>query len=106
MKISALSKETVLIPVQDIVGGVAVDVTRNPVQIAFVADAVDPTSSDWITAGWEVNQLSGDFDATIVVGPGAGTITLVKNHSYRPWVRVTTPDERPVLRCPGLVRVF
>lgn len=105
MKISALSKETVLIPVQEIVGGSAVDVTTNPVQIAFMADTVDPTATDWLTAGWEINTLSGDYDATIIVGPG-GTVTLVKNHTYRPWVRVTTPDERPVLRCPGLVRVF
>lgn len=106
MKVSHLSEETILIPVQEIVGGIAVDMTASPVEIAFVADAADPVEADWLDASWEVNRLSGDFDAMIIVGPSSGTITLAKNHHYRPWVRVTTPDERPVLRCPGMVRVF
>lgn len=106
MKVSHLSEETILIPVQEIVGGIAVDMTASPVEIAFVADAADPVEADWITADWEVNRLSGDFDAKIIVGPSSGTITFIKNQSRRPWVRITTPDERPVLRCPGLIRPF
>lgn len=105
MKVSHLSEETILIPVQEIVGGIAVDMTASPVQIAFVPDATDPVEADWLPASWEVNLLSGDFDAKIIVGPGSGTITFAKNQHRRPWVRITTPDERPVLKSPGMIRV-
>lgn len=104
MKVSHLSTETILIPVQEIAQGVIIDTTGYPVEIALIADATDPATTDWHTATWETDQLSGENDATIIVGPT--TIPLTKGHSYRPWVRVTAPTEQPVLRCPGLLRIF
>lgn len=104
MKVSHLSTEAVLIPVQEIVNGIAVDVTTYPVEIALIDDNDDPESADWNVGTWETNSLSGEYDASVIVGP-AGTVTLVAGRSYRPWVRVTAPAEQPVLRCPGLIRV-
>lgn len=105
MEISALSTETILVPVTEVVSGNVVDTTAYPVQMALLADTVQPTASDWLAATWETNALNHQHYAVVTVGPGA-TITLNANKSYRPWVKVAAPSETPVLRCPGLVRVF
>lgn len=105
MEISALSTESVLIPISEIVSGQIVDTTGYPVQMALLADTVQPKDTDWLPAIWETNPLSHVHSAVIVVGPGS-TITLAANRSYRPWVKVFAPSETPVLRSPGLVRVI
>lgn len=102
MKVQSGSKESILIPVQEILNGAVIDTTTFPVEIAFTADTATPQPGDWLAATWETNQFSGEHDATIIIGPG-GSITLAAG-PWRPWVRVHSPTETPVLKCPGLVR--
>jgi hypothetical protein len=105
VEISALSQETILVPVQEVVSGTVVDTTTYPVQMALLGDTVQPGDSDWLPAVWETNSLTHLHSAAVTVGPGT-TLTLIANKSYRPWVKVFAPSETPVLKCPGLVRVL
>lgn len=79
------------------------DTTFNPtsdtVQMAFLAEGVDPAPSDWQDATW--TTVRGSYYANCLVGPG-GTIQLAAG-TYVVWVMVTDNPETPVLRASRLI---
>ncbi|WP_433445619.1 hypothetical protein [Nonomuraea sp. CA-141351] len=72
------------------------------VEIAFTQPGVEPTEGQWQPASWGA-VAQGGAEARIRVGPG-GSVTLLDG-TYQGWVRVTRPDERPVLQS-GLVPII
>ncbi|MEU8195244.1 hypothetical protein AB0C10_15835 [Microbispora amethystogenes] len=72
------------------------------VEIAFIAQDVEPDELDWHAAGWDPPTAKG-CAARILVGPGAGAVSL-PDGTWAMWVRVTGPVQIPVLRA-GLVPV-
>ncbi|MEV0149694.1 MULTISPECIES: hypothetical protein [unclassified Nonomuraea] len=76
-------------------------VGSEPVEIAFTQPGVEPTEGQWAPASWGAVDRGG-AEARIRVGPG-GAVTL-PDGTYQGWVRVTRPDERPVLPS-GLVAI-
>ncbi|MGW6499340.1 hypothetical protein [Nonomuraea angiospora] len=72
------------------------------VEIAFTQPGVEPTEGQWNPASWGA-VAQGGAEARVRVGPG-GAVTL-PDGTYQGWVRVTRPDERPVLPS-GLVPII
>ncbi|MET7334358.1 hypothetical protein [Nonomuraea sp. NPDC005650] len=72
------------------------------VEIAFTQPGVEPTEGQWNPASWGA-VVQGGAEARVRVGPG-GAVTL-PDGTYQGWVRVTRPDERPVLPS-GLVPII
>ncbi|MEV4091440.1 hypothetical protein [Streptosporangium saharense] len=70
------------------------------VEIAFTVPGVEPLEGQWNPASWGAVNRGGAV-ARIRVGPGA---VVLPDGTYQGWVRVTRPDERPVLAS-GLVTV-
>ena len=66
------------------------------VEIAVLEDGERPEAGDWHDASWGVDN--GHPVAMILIGPdgavnpGPGT--------YRTWVRIQAPPERPVIKSP------
>jgi hypothetical protein len=78
--------------------GAPYDPTADTVQMAFLADGIDPLTGDWKNAAWETTLATGGatlYLARTLVGP-AGVITLAKGH-YRVWVKIQDNPEIPVL---------
>jgi hypothetical protein len=77
----------------------ATDPTLDTVQFAFLdlgGIARRPTSTDWVTGGWEPDQLStGEWVARCLIGPG-GTITLTPA-IWSVWIKITDHPTAPVL---------
>ncbi|MEU4511768.1 hypothetical protein AB0G05_19930 [Nonomuraea wenchangensis] len=73
-----------------------------PVEIAFTTPGVEPVDGDWTPASWGQTGQGG-AEARVQVGPD-GAVTL-PDGTYQAWVRVTRPDERPVLSS-GLVPII
>lgn len=65
--------------------------TSMPVEIAIVPYGVEPSDDDWAPAMWQ------DGKARILIGPGS-TFGELDEGAYGVWVRVTTGEERPVIR--------
>ena len=105
MRPAAASTEYVLVPISEQIGGTVVDLTVFPVAVALVLDGTSPATSDWHTADWEVNAVTGDQQARLLVGP-AGVVTLSAGKAYRPWVKVTASPQVYVSEAPGLVRPY
>ncbi|MEV4806775.1 hypothetical protein AB0K18_42845 [Nonomuraea sp. NPDC049421] len=72
------------------------------VEIAFTTPGVKPTEGQWNPASWGPTGKGG-AEARIRVGPGGGVV--LPDGTYQGWVRVTRPDERPVLQS-GLVPII
>lgn len=66
------------------------DLSADPVELAFTDMRSNPQSGDWQAAVWDEGA------ARILVGPG-GDITLASG-IWRIWVRVMDNPEVPVLR--------
>ncbi|MFI6317290.1 hypothetical protein ACIBG8_07215 [Nonomuraea sp. NPDC050556] len=73
-----------------------------PAEIAFTTPGVEPVESDWRAASW-AGQNSDGAIAQVLIGPG--TASALAAGTYQGWVRVTRPDERPVLPS-GLVPII
>lgn len=109
-EIPSISRVFVLIPVQIVQAGVAVDPTTKPwsVDIAFVSGddpTVHPVTGDWHPAEWyrepRVNVLA--TFARQLIGPG-GTVALGIG-TWLPWVRYDTGVELPVFPATGPVKI-
>lgn len=66
----------------------AANVTTLPVQMAFVAQGVDPAETDWKAGAWFNNTTT----AYILIGP-PGLILVVGQ--YEVWLRVLGASEQP-----------
>ncbi len=96
---SSLSKEYLKAPVRAMLAGVLVDPTGDLVELALVAESVQPTT--WTAGSWETNPGA-------VAGPEYLARLLVDKPSpglYALWVRVTHESEVIVRKARGLVRV-
>lgn len=71
------------------------------VEIAFTTPGIEPAEGQWQPASWGRVARDG-AEARVRVGPG-GAVALTDG-TYQGWVRVTRPDERPVLSS-GLVPI-
>lgn len=71
--------------------------TSMPVEIAIVPYGVEPGDTDWHPAAWHDNR------ARILIGPGSAVGELDEG-TYGVWVRVTTAEERPVIRS-GTIKI-
>jgi hypothetical protein len=69
--------------------GVAVDLSADTVQVAFVPLSTEPVTADWQAATWLDTGVAG-----ILVGPGVGGLVLADG-KYAQWVKVTDNPERP-----------
>lgn len=93
LRISALSKEYVKVPVTATVNGVAYNPTLDVVTIAFKKPADTPAAGDFKSASWET--ISGKYYARALVGPG-GVIELPAGR-WSVWVKITDDPEVPVI---------
>lgn len=71
--------------------------TAMPVEIAIVPYGIEPSDADWAPASWQGGQ------ARILIGPGSAVGELDEG-LYGVWVRVTTPEEAPVLHS-GTIKI-
>jgi len=71
--------------------------TTMPVDIAIVPIGIEPSDADWKPAAWHNGQ------ARILIGPGSPVGELDEG-MYGVWVRVTTAEERPVIRS-GTIKI-
>ena len=49
----------------------------------------------WYNASWLANGLGKGYMAQGLVGPGAGTITLVCGQEYDVWIKILGSPEQP-----------
>ena len=66
--------------------------SRRPISVS-----VEPGDTDWHPAAWHDNR------ARILIGPGSAVGELDEG-TYGVWVRVTTAEERPVIRS-GTIKI-
>ncbi|RJL21115.1 hypothetical protein [Bailinhaonella thermotolerans] len=93
--ISSLSREYLYFVIQGAAG-------FEPVEVAFTAPGVEPTSGQWQAASWTSPSADGLPRARILVGPGSPVV--LTDGTYQAWVRITGTVEQPVLPC-GLIPV-
>jgi hypothetical protein len=93
---STLTKEYVPALVTSEAGGVPVDPTADPVQMAFVAPGTNPAPGDWQAAIWDSGSVNGAHTALCLIGPG-GTIQLAAG-VYAVWVKITDSPEVPAIK--------
>jgi hypothetical protein len=96
VKISALSKEYVKVPITALKSGVVADPTADTVVMAVLPVGVTPVSGDWIAATWETDTVNGVYYARVLTGPGT-SIVLDAGTVYQPWVKVSDTPEVPVV---------
>lgn len=70
------------------------DPTSYAIRVAVLPDGARPASGDWHVAEWVTR--GGVPHASILVGPTSG-IDLEPG-TYRTWVEITAPPEKPVVR--------
>ncbi|MFI6813261.1 hypothetical protein ACIBG7_12655 [Nonomuraea sp. NPDC050328] len=92
--ISSMSREYLNIFVGNALGS-------EPVEIALTVPGVEPADDAWHPAIWGDVSDHGAV-ARLLIGPGAVPLS---DGTYQAWVRVTRPDERPVLPS-GLVPII
>ncbi|MEV8637769.1 hypothetical protein AB0395_39595 [Streptosporangium sp. NPDC051023] len=68
-----------------------------PVQMAVLAYGVRPTSGDWQTAEWDVDEMDGAVVAKVKIGPGTAFDFSAAPGPKVPWVKVTASEELSVL---------
>lgn len=92
---SALETEYVAVQVRAIDRStlLAVSVSSDVAQIAFVAIGANPTDSDWHTASW-LSTVTGAEVFGVLVGPANGGLVLPVG-SYEYWGRVQDSPEQP-----------
>lgn len=98
---SKLSTQYVLIPVQAIVAGEAINPTAFPVQFAFTPIGTNPSA--WTAGSWQDGTTNGLYMAQCLVGPENGGLVLTPA-LYEIWLQVTGNPEVPVLQ-PGLLQI-
>lgn len=101
VRISTLSTEYVLVPVQGRAAGANVDLSSLTVRMAFMDRGQRPSSGDWKAASWETGDFSGWYNARCLVGP-TGVITLTPG-SYDVWIEITDAPEKPIRKVGVLV---
>lgn len=103
MQLPATSLEYVRVPVASSSGGVPVNPTADPVQMAFPLHGVAPVASDWQTASWETDATvtPNVYYARLLVGPGQLVLPV---GAYDCWVAVTDNPEIPVRKA-GMLTV-
>lgn len=90
---SPLSTEYVRVAVAASDGSSPINVTSDPVALAFVSAGVQPVSGDFHTGSWET--VGSTNYARLLVGPGGGAITLGLG-LYDVYVKITDNPEAPV----------
>lgn len=101
---SRLSTQYVLVPVQAIVAGEAIDPTAFPVQFAFTPIGGEPADLDWHDGSWQDGTTNGLYLAQVLIGPENGGLALAPA-LYQIWIQVTGNPEVPVLQ-PGLLQIL
>ena len=93
LRLSALDKKYVLVPVSIKADGEDFDPTADVVRMAFLSDmTASPGDSDWKTASWEDGGGTVNvYYARCLVGP-SGAVTLTAN-DYAVWVKITDNPE-------------
>jgi hypothetical protein len=107
MRVDAGSLEYVHLPIDS-----RTPITGLAVELALVPDGTARQNSDFKTAAWDTSSTVTwtdslgrtwyTTDAVILVGP-AQTITLTSGAAYKPYARITSSPEVPILRGIGLV---
>lgn len=103
LTIPSVSTRAVCVPVKNTVGGVTIDVTSDPVYMAFLSSAsAQPDVGDWYPATWDTTPGITGYDAQCVVGP-LGTAVLAEG-TWNVWVRIIT-DAEDVQEPAGQLRI-
>lgn len=93
MKIAADSSEHVHVPVSaSTAAGDLIDLSADTVEIGFLAEGADNSTTSWNAAAWE-SGASGTV-ASVLVGP---TGVVLAPGLYQVRVRVTTQTEQPTM---------
>lgn len=72
------------------------DPSSYTVRVAVLPDGARPEAGDWHTGSWRT--LDGVHYAALLVGPG-GVVDLDPG-TYRTWIEITAPPEKPVIASP------
>jgi hypothetical protein len=92
LSISALSTQLIQVVVTNLVSGLPVDPTANPVALAFVLGRQNPGSGDWHTGSWQPDTVNGQYWAQVLIGPDGGSATLTQGN-WTVWLRVSASPE-------------
>lgn len=108
MRYSILTKQHVKVGVRFMSEGAEVDISTDPVSLAFPVYGVDPVALDWLTSDWEVvaNPAVGNYKylARTLIGPGSAKTLPVG--LYDVWVKVTDNPESPVIQATGMLEIY
>lgn len=106
MRISALSKEAVRIPLAAI-GVSSATLVGYTVELAVVAIGTTPSSGDWKTGTW---SASTDIDypaGALVIGPSSSSgVTLTAGTTYEGYARVTGGGMTAVVKARDVIEAF